>query len=165
MKIAVPIWNNRISPLFDTACRVLIWSVEGGRYGEWEEHDLQELIPAMKVCKIKELGTDVLICGAVSNPIAYLVESAGIKLVPWVSGPVDEVLEAFQTGQLDRPRYFMPGCRWRGRGRRGRGASGRMRAGAGSGQSGAGRGRAGTRQGQDTVPPPEERRKKKGDMK
>jgi len=135
MKIALPIWNNRISPLFDTACRVLIWSVEGGSDGECGEHDLRGLHPMMKVRRIKELGADILICGAVSNPVAYLVESADIKLVPWVSGPVDEVIEAFRTGQLDKPRYFMPGC-GRMRGRHGRPGAGRrrgMRGGPGGG--------------------------------
>jgi predicted Fe-Mo cluster-binding NifX family protein len=138
MKIALPIWNNRISPLFDTACRVLIWSVEGGSGGEWEEHDLRGLIPPMKVRRIKELGADILICGAVSNTIAYLVESAGIKLVPWVSGPVQEVIEAFKAGQIDEPRYFMPGC---GRVRRGGAGGRRGQGGAGRGQGGSGRGK------------------------
>ncbi len=146
MKIALPIWNNRISPLFDTACRVLIWSLEGGGRGGWEEHDLRGLIPPMKVRRIKELGADVLICGAVSNPVAYLVESAGIKLVPWVSGPMDEVIEAFEAGQLDEPRYFMPGC---GRMRRGRAGGRRGRSSAGGGQAGARRGQAGRRGGRN----------------
>lgn len=99
----------------------------------------------MKVRRIKELGADVLICGAVSNPIAYLVESAEIQLVPWISGPVDEVIEAFRTGQLDKPRYFMPGC-GRMRGRRGQpgGRHGQPRAmrrqGRGCGSAGGGGG-------------------------
>lgn len=126
MKIALPIWNNRISPLFDTACRVLIWSIEVGGSGEWEEHDLRGLIPPMKVRRIKELGADTLICGAISNPVAYLVESAEIKIFPWVSGPVEEVIEAFRTGQIESPRFFMPGC-GRMRGRRGRPGTGRGR--------------------------------------
>lgn len=127
MKIAVPIWNGRVSPLFDTACRVLITS---GRGGNGEEHDLEGLAPPEKVRRIKELGAEVLICGAVSNPVASLVESAGIALLPWVSGPVDEVVEAFGMGQLDVPRFSMPGC---GRMRRCRGRRG--------GGRGAGRGR------------------------
>lgn len=139
MKVAIPIWNNRISPLFDTACRVLIWSLEGGGDGDREEHDFRGLIPPMKVRRIKELEADVLICGALSNTVAYLVESAGIRLVPWISGPVDEVIEAFKTGQIDEPRYFMPGC---GRMRRGRGGR-RGRGPAGRGQPGGRGGRGG----------------------
>ena len=139
MKVAIPIWNNRISPLFDTACRVLIWSLEEKGGDEREEHDLRGLIPPMKVRRIKELGADVLICGALSNTVAYLVESAGIRLVPWISGPVDEVIEAFKTGQIDEPRYFMPGC---GRMRRGRGGR-RGRGPAGRGQPGGRGGRGG----------------------
>ena len=138
MKVAVPIWNRRISPLFDTACRVVIQDIDAEEGGGSEEHDLQGLIPPMKVRRIKELGADVLICGAISNPVAYLVESAGMRLVPWISGPVDEVLAAFQAGQLDEPRYFMPGC---GRMRRRRSGGGRGR---GGGRGGAGRGQANT---------------------
>ena len=128
MKIALPIWNNRISPLFDTACMVLIWSVDGEGVGEREEHDLRGLHPQVRVRRIKELGADILICGAVSNPVAYLVERADIKLIPWVSGPVDEVIKAFRSGQLDRSRYFMPGC-GRMRGRRGQPGTRRRRGG------------------------------------
>jgi predicted Fe-Mo cluster-binding NifX family protein len=120
MKIALPIWNRRISPLFDTAGRVLIFDFEGSSTGGGEEHDIQGLNPSVRVQRIKELGADVLICGAVSNPVAHLIESAGIDLVPWVSGPVVEVIEAFRAGQLDRPRYFMPGCGRMRRGRHGR---------------------------------------------
>ena len=136
MKVALPIWNNRISPLFDTACRVVIWSA-GEAGGELEEYDLQGLVPPMKVRRIRELGAEVLICGAVSNTVAYLVESAGIRLVPWISGPVRDVIEAFERGQLEEPRYFMPGC---GRMRRKRAGGGRGRGGAGRGQ---GKGRRG----------------------
>lgn len=136
MKVALPIWNNRISPLFDTACRVVIWSDGEGR-GEPEEYDLRDLVPPMKVRRIQELGVEVLICGAVSNTVAYLVESAGIKLVPWISGPVRDVIEAFERGQLDESRYFMPGC---GRMKRKRAGGGRGRAGTGGGR---GKGRRG----------------------
>lgn len=125
MKIALPIWNDRISPLFDTSGRVLILDMEKGNAGEWEEHDMQDLITPMKVRRITELGAEVLICGAVSNQVANLVESSGIELVPWVRGPVDEVIAAFQAGQLDRPCYFMPGC---GRRRRRRSGSRRRQA-------------------------------------
>jgi predicted Fe-Mo cluster-binding NifX family protein len=118
MNLAIPIWNDRISPLLDTACRIMICSVGPGGYGEREEHDLRGLIAPMKVRRIKELGADVLICGAVSKQVAFLIDRTGIKLVPWISGPVDEVLDAFRAGLLDEPRYFMPGCRGRGRRRR-----------------------------------------------
>lgn len=129
MKVALPIWNNRISPLFDNACRLVIWST-GGDGGEPEEYDLRDLIPSMKVRRMKELGADVLICGAVSNPVACLIESAGIGLVPWVSGPVEEVIEAFRAGRLEEPRYVMPGCGRMRRRRWSRSRGSRARAGA-----------------------------------
>ena len=136
MKVAITIWNDRISPVFDTAGRILVVEIEGGEERSRQEHLLEEIYPPWRVRRLKNLGVEVLICGAVSNPVAALIDSAGIRLVPWVSGDAEEVLGAFRAKALDAPRYLMPGCRGRGmRFRRGRG--GRAIPYAGDGRRGA----------------------------
>ncbi len=123
MNIVLPTWNERISPVFDTSRRLLIVQIQEDGSENMREMFLDEVSPALKVNMLKQLGADVLICGAVSNPVAGLVESANIRLIPWVSGSVDEVLAAFRRGELEEPRFRMPGCqRMRGRfGNRGMG--------------------------------------------
>ncbi|MCK4236711.1 MAG: dinitrogenase iron-molybdenum cofactor biosynthesis domain-containing protein, partial [Candidatus Krumholzibacteria bacterium] len=86
MKVAITIWNDRISPVFDTAGRILVVEIEGGEERSRQEHLLEEIYPPWRVRRLKNLGVEVLICGAVSNPVAALIDSAGIRLVPWVSG-------------------------------------------------------------------------------
>mgnify|MGYP001829250703 CR=1 FL=1 len=139
MNIVLPTWNERISPVFDTSRRLLIVRVDEDGNETIREIALDEVSPALKVNVLKQLGTDVLICGAVSNPVAGLVEAANIRLIPWVSGSVDEVLAAFRRGELEEPRFRMPGCRrMRGRfGRRGMGRGGRR--GGGTWNNGGGR--------------------------
>lgn len=128
MRVAIPVWQNRVSPVFDTAGRVLLSDL--GEGGERFEVPLTGANPAQRVGRLSELGVGVLICGAISRPLAMMVQSSGIQLVPWIAGEVDEVLRAYQSGSFPTDAFMMPGCcgrRRRGRGRRmGRGGRGRV---------------------------------------
>ena len=131
MKIAIPTWNGRVSPVFDAASRLLV--VEAGDEGEHSrfETDISEHFLPSKVMRLTGLGVDTLICGAISRPLAYMMTTAGIRLIPWISGQVEEVLQAFLSETLFDLRFTMPGCadRWDigSRGRHGRGMGRRRR--------------------------------------
>jgi predicted Fe-Mo cluster-binding NifX family protein len=126
MKIAIPTWNGRVSPVFDTASRLLV--AEAGERGEYSrfETDISEHFLPSKVMRLTGLGIDTLICGAISRSLADMVTTAGISLVPWISGMVEDVLQAFLSETLFDLRYAMPGSPgpW-GRGQRGRHGRGR----------------------------------------
>jgi predicted Fe-Mo cluster-binding NifX family protein len=131
MRIAIPTWNGRVSPVFDTASRLVVVEVAAeGEHSRFET-DISEHYPPSKAMRLNGLGVDTLICGAISQPLAYMITNAGITLVPWISGWVDEVLQAFLQDNLFDVRFMMPGSpgQWgkgppgpgRGRGRRRRG--------------------------------------------
>jgi predicted Fe-Mo cluster-binding NifX family protein len=109
MRVAIPTWNRRISPVFDTTSRLLVVEVgEEGEYSRFETDISQQFLPS-KTLRLKELGIDTLICGAISGQCAYMVTSAGIELIPWISGFVEEVLQAFLKGPPFNKRFLMPG--------------------------------------------------------
>jgi hypothetical protein len=33
-----------------------------------------------------------------------------VRVLPFIAGDVDEVIQAYITGELNRPRFAMPGC-------------------------------------------------------
>jgi len=110
MKIAIPTWNGRLSPVFDTASRLLVVEVDEERECSRFETDISEQFLPSKSMRLTGLGIDTLICGAISRPLAYMITTAGIKLIPWISGQVEEVVQAFLTNTLFDPRFIMPGC-------------------------------------------------------
>ncbi len=87
---------------------------------------------------LEELGVTTLICGAISNQTARIVERSGIELMPWFVGEIDEVIEAYRTGSLDSESFIMPGCR-RGRGNRQENRQGRRFSCHGENRMGGGR--------------------------
>jgi predicted Fe-Mo cluster-binding NifX family protein len=128
MKIAIPTWNGRVSPVFDTASRLLVVEAEGGGERSRFETDISEHFIPSKVMRLTGLGVETLICGAISRPLASMVTTAGISLIPWISGNVEDVLQGFLSGTLFDLRFMMPGIPipW-GKGPRARHGRGRAR--------------------------------------
>jgi predicted Fe-Mo cluster-binding NifX family protein len=110
MRLAIPIWNGRVSPVFDTAAQMLVIEVAQARERDRREEPLAESLPAWRVRRLVELNVEVLICGAISRPLATMLAGAGIRVVPWTAGPVEEILTAYLAGKLPHPQWMMPGC-------------------------------------------------------
>jgi len=110
MNIAIPIWDGKVSPVFDTASRLLVLQmderVEKSRFETYlDEHNVTR-----KCARVQGLGVQVLICGAISLHFRQVLGASGIQVIPWISGPAEEVLDAFKTGDLQDSKYRMPGC-------------------------------------------------------
>ena len=133
IKVAIPIWDGRVSPVMDAAGHLLLVEINGGQEVGRSVIDLPRANIPARVDFISKLGIDVLICGAISQQFEQLLGASGIKIRPWFRGNVDEVIAAYSGGILQNDNFIMPGC---GRRRR-RGGRGKFRPGRGY----AGRGR------------------------
>ena len=110
MKVAIPHWRGRISPVFDVAASVMLVDVEDGieRARRGVAFEMQDL--HRRAARLTETGADVLVCGAISRPLEMAVSSAGIEVIPQICGDVECVLVAFIEGRLDEGAFLMPGC-------------------------------------------------------
>ena len=124
MKVAIPHWLGRISPVFDVAANVLVVDIDGGveRARGDVAFDVED--PHGRAARLRETGANVLICWAISWPLEMAVSAAGIEVIPQTCGEVERVLAAFLDGRLNQGAFLMPGCcgrRRQFRMRRGRG--------------------------------------------
>ena len=124
MKLAVPIWQSRISPVFDTAEHLLILDIEDGQEVSRVEYPLGDLVPLQRAKRLAELNVNVLMCGAISTPLANMMKKSGIEIIPWISGDINDVVPRYLNGKPLDGRFLMPGCahrrRFQGGCRRGR---------------------------------------------
>jgi predicted Fe-Mo cluster-binding NifX family protein len=131
-RIAIPVWEDRVSPVMDTARQLVIIELREGR----ESNRSLVGIPALNMFHradfIKNLNVDWLICGAMSQQMNAILKAAGIKIMPFIGGLVDSVMAAFINGELENGDFYLPGCRRR-----------RGRCGPGFGRGGRGRGKKG----------------------
>jgi len=113
MKIGIPIWNGNVSSVFDFARSLMVIELDDGREAARREVGLEYEDINRRTAELQRVGIDVLICGAVSKPLANTIRARGIEVIPFVTGSINQILDAYLKGQLDRQRFAMPGC-WQG---------------------------------------------------
>ena len=95
MKVALTAWEDRISPVFDSSRRLLIAEIDNGEIVSKRYESFFPEMSARLAGVLKSLGIDVLICGAISQFPASILENSGILLIPFVSGNADMVSPIF----------------------------------------------------------------------
>jgi predicted Fe-Mo cluster-binding NifX family protein len=106
MRIVIPVWNGRVSPVCDVATRVIVVDVAGGEAAFEEEHHIRG---PDRVRALSELGVDVLICGAISVDLEERLLAAGIDVVAEMRGSARELVRAYLDGEILQPCFSMPG--------------------------------------------------------
>ncbi len=110
MKIAITIWGNRISPVFDAAKTLLITEIENGmvinkEYLSFDPHLLQGMINLFK-----EKNISALVCGAISTRPAETIVEHDIRLFSFVMGNAQNFLDSFTGNNRIEKSFIMPGC-------------------------------------------------------
>ncbi len=121
MRVAIPQWRGRVSPVFDVAGNLLLIDMVGGRQQASQSLAIDMEQPQDRAHLLAQHGVRVLICGAISWPLERALLAAGIEVISQTCGEIDQVLAAFCSGQLRRGAFLMPGCcgrrrHWRARG-------------------------------------------------
>jgi len=110
MRVAVAVWKDRISPVFDVSRNILVLDIENGIITCKHEERFASDNSAHKLTKLAELRVQKLICGAISQPLAHMLTSNGIKTLSFIAGDIEEVIAAYLSGNLSNPALSMPGC-------------------------------------------------------
>lgn len=108
--IAIPVMRGRVAPVLNWCSRLMIFpaSPENGKARELRIPEL-EAVARLQLLQAK--GVSILICGALSADLDYCAAQLGLRVIPGVSGEIDEVLQAYRQNRLDRPEFWLPGCR------------------------------------------------------
>ncbi len=110
MKTALTVWENRISPVFDAAQMLLIAEIDNTKIINKRHEPFDPEIPLRFIDRLLEIDVAVLICGAISEIPANMIEARAITLIPFISGNAEDVLEHYAQGLPIIPAFLMPGC-------------------------------------------------------
>ncbi len=117
MKVALTVWENRISPVFDSAHMLLIAEIEDAETMNRRYESFNPEISLRLVEMLKQIDISVLICGAISEAPANIITGGGIELISFIAGNAEMTLEHFAKGEPLIPAFLMPGCGKRCRGK------------------------------------------------
>ncbi len=110
MKIAIPVWGDTVSTVLDFSNLLEVVRLESRHVALRERVPFAEPTIIGKASKLKGLGVDLVLCGALSMPMYRMIMASGISVMPFLRGAVDDVLEAYCSNILPDERFKLPGC-------------------------------------------------------
>ena len=114
MKVAVPVWNEWVSPVFDVARHLRVFNLVGRKPAEITTVNVKKGAAANAVI---ELGSDVLICSAIAPSTESMLRLAGVEVISDICGPPERIAEAYAAGDSTLAAFRAPGPRESGGGR------------------------------------------------
>jgi predicted Fe-Mo cluster-binding NifX family protein len=110
MRVAIPMWEGRVSPVFDEASRILLVDVSQNQEQHRKEEYLPDQNPFERARLLPKLGVDLLVCGMISQTQQAAISAAGIRIIHCICGSMEEVVAALLEGRVECSELRMPGC-------------------------------------------------------
>lgn len=108
MIIAIPVWQNRVAPLFDTAANLLVIKNEGNN-PERDIINVESLTLFQRIDLLKILNVDLFICGGITKAILENIRNKSIKVTPFICGDINPIMNAVLQGKDIKALFSMPG--------------------------------------------------------
>jgi predicted Fe-Mo cluster-binding NifX family protein len=109
MKTVIPVFKDRVSPVFDWCSNLLLVEIQSGREVGRSKVAAADTNPVRQADQLVELGAGMVVCGGIGEILLGMIEASHIRVIPGVSGDIDDVLAALIAGELPQPRFMMPG--------------------------------------------------------
>ena len=100
MRVAIPRFGEQVAPCFGYAATITIFTIGKGKVLDEVDFCLQsnDILDRFRLLRDQQVGT--LICGGLEESLADLLQANDVRIISWVSGRVDVLLERFLRGEL-----------------------------------------------------------------
>ena len=100
MRVAIPRMGEMVAPCFEYCATMAIFTIEGDRAVDQVDFPLQSRDPLDRVRLLRDQEVDTVICGGMQDLYEDMVRARGFKVISWVSGSVEDLLNMFLRGKL-----------------------------------------------------------------
>ena len=109
IRIAIPIFHKRVSPVLDNCTRLMIIDFDQGSEINRQEIPLENFSIDERFNLIKKMNVNVIICCAISEAVDHMIKGTDIQLICGIVGDVNQVLSAYLSNRLNESSFHMPG--------------------------------------------------------
>ena len=100
MKVAIPLYGNRVSPRFGYSRAMLVVDIHDGRQTEERIVNTEPGSDAQWLDRLVALGVDMFVCGAADTAFFEEGKRLGIRVVSDVAGDINQILDGLTRGSL-----------------------------------------------------------------
>lgn len=104
--IAISVFGNRISSRLDVSEKFMLIKIENHKVKNKETFLLEGNNTSKRLDTLLQLRPDVLICGGLTEFCKKRLSNNKIKVIPWVQGETDQILDLYLKGSLNVKNNF-----------------------------------------------------------
>jgi predicted Fe-Mo cluster-binding NifX family protein len=108
-RVAIPVFESRVSPVLDFCHRMVIVDIKHGRETNRQEVSLENLTLTQRLEIFAQWGVRKIICAGVSDVMCRFLSGAHIALISGVAGDIEKIINAYICNHLDDACFIMPG--------------------------------------------------------
>ena len=101
MKIAIPVFQTKISPRFDSTQDFILLQIEQRNVMKREKLPTKGWPLSAKINHLVDMGVDTLICGGIDLESMQQLNYNGIKVYSWITGEVEDAVTCFLNQGLE----------------------------------------------------------------
>jgi len=100
VRVAIPRFGEQVAPCFEYSATITIFVLRRREIAEQQDFRLQsrDALDRVRLLRDQQVGT--LICGGVHERVEQMLCASGIRVISWVTGTVDDLLNRFIEGTL-----------------------------------------------------------------
>lgn len=95
MKVAIPRFGEDVAPCFEYSATIAIFTISRRRVVDQTDFTLQSREALDRIRLLRDQKVDTLICGGVQDKFEDLLRANGIRVISWVTGKVEDLLDQF----------------------------------------------------------------------
>ena len=103
MKIAIPLFNNRVSPHFLTSRQLLLVQIHETAMNSSCTINMENIPAVRKKEKVLALGTQALLCGGIDEETKFWLERHGVFVKDNCMGDALDILNVFLNNPKRKP--------------------------------------------------------------
>ncbi len=110
-RVAIPVFESRVSPVLDSCQRMVVVDIEKGCEIRRQVLTLEKMSVHERIEVMARWGIRKIICAGISEVMCKFLAGKDIALVSGVAGELEKIISAYICNRLDDACYIMPGKR------------------------------------------------------
>jgi len=100
VRIAIPRMGEHVAPCLEHCATMAIFTIADGQVVEQIDFPLRSRDPFDRVRLLRDQQVHTIICGGIQEVYEAALCANGMRVISWVSGTVDDLLDLYLRGRL-----------------------------------------------------------------
>lgn len=108
-RIAIPVFECRVSPVLDSCNRMILVDIDHGKEVRRSEIFLDRMQLMERIAILSRMDIQKIICAGVTETLCRHLSARGILLISGIAGEIETIISSYLCNRITDASLLMPG--------------------------------------------------------